>query len=251
MKSLYIAWQDPDTRKWHTVGRLTYDGDLYRFVYTKGAEASPRFTYLGRMMDRNKAYLSRTLFPLFANRILTRSRPEYLDYVHWLGMKEDAEPMQLLARSGGRRATDQLCVYPHPEPNAQGEMELLFFSNGLRYLDDAEIQAITHLQPGDELHLSPEDDNTHDHFALTLQTITPIKVGYCPRYLNRDLKRVKEDAPVKVVVERINLASPLQFRLLCKVSFSSQENWALFDTEEHQPLIIKENQSPILVATAA
>ena len=38
MKTLYLAWQDPEDRRWLPVGRLNFDGHVYRFVYTKGAE---------------------------------------------------------------------------------------------------------------------------------------------------------------------------------------------------------------------
>jgi len=65
MKSLYIAWQDPETRLWHTVGKLYKQNDSYCFVYTQGALTSPRFKYLGRMHDLYQRYVSRELFPLF------------------------------------------------------------------------------------------------------------------------------------------------------------------------------------------
>lgn len=74
MKSLYIAWQDPKTRTWHPVGRLTRDHGLYRFVYTRGAQASPQFTCLGRMRDLHKAYWSANLFPFFSNHGKGQSR---------------------------------------------------------------------------------------------------------------------------------------------------------------------------------
>ena len=35
MKTLYLAWQDPEDRRWLPVGRLSFDGHVYRFVYTK------------------------------------------------------------------------------------------------------------------------------------------------------------------------------------------------------------------------
>src|SRR5262250_671161 len=49
MKTLYLAWQDPEDRRWLPVGRLSFDGHVYRFVYTKGAEQSPRFVPFGAM----------------------------------------------------------------------------------------------------------------------------------------------------------------------------------------------------------
>ena len=37
MKILYLAWQDPQSRQWFPVGKLSVEGGIYRFVYTKGA----------------------------------------------------------------------------------------------------------------------------------------------------------------------------------------------------------------------
>jgi hypothetical protein len=83
--------------------------------------------------------------------------------------------MQLLARSGGTRATDQLCVYAHPEPNEMGQIELFFFSHGLRYLGERERQRIDQLKTADRLRLRRDDDNTHDRYALVLQTEDSLK----------------------------------------------------------------------------
>ncbi|WP_029151776.1 HIRAN domain-containing protein [Methylovulum miyakonense] len=238
MNPLYIAWQDPKSRLWHTVGRLSRERDLYTFAYTQGALASPHFKYLGRMRDVYKTYYSQELFPLFANRILNSSRPEYPDYVRWLAMNPDKEndPMQLLARSGGERATDELYVYTHPETNDQGELELFFLSNGLRHLDPASLQRIGQLQMGDSLALRREAENEHDRFALVIETDEPIKVGYCPRYLNRDLCQIMENTTIKLTVERLNHDAPIQFRLLCKALFKLPPGFTLFGDDEYQLL---------------
>lgn len=238
MNSLYIAWQDPQSRLWHTVGQLSRENGLYTFAYTGGALASPRFKYLGRMRDVHKKYYSQELFPLFANRILNSSRPEYRDYVRWLAMNPDKEndPMQLLARSGGERATDELYVYAHPETNYQGELELFFLSNGLRYLDRVNLNRIEQLQVGDHLAFRHEVENEHDCFALVIETADPIKVGYCPRYFSRDLCQIMEKSTVKLTVERLNHDAPIQFRLLCKAVFKLPEGVKLFASDEYQRL---------------
>jgi hypothetical protein len=233
MKALYIAWQDPETRRWHTVGRLNRAQGFYEFHYTRGALASPRFSYLGRMMDKEKTYRSDTLFPLFANRLLSESRPEYPDYLDWLGVDVDADELERLARSGGRRGTDHLCVYPEVEPDERGEMTIHFFSHGLRYLSRDEQTAISRLLPGNALYLKPEIDNVHDRYALCLETAEPIRVGYCPRYLNQDLHVVLNATPVNVTVEKVNLGAPTQYWLLCKAVFKLPDGFDLYSNAEH------------------
>ena len=236
MKALYVAWQDPETRRWHTVGRLSRNADGYRFAYTQGANASPRFAYLGRMRDKGQTYHSDNLFPLFTNRLLDPSRPEYPDYLDWMGVDGAADEMELLARSGGRRGTDRLCVYPEVEPDERDEMQLYFFSHGLRYLSGVERAAIDRLQPDEALHLTPDDDNAHDRYALRLETAEPMRVGYCPRYLNQSLRQVQRQTPIRLTVGKANSDAPLQFRLLCKAVFMLPKGFELYATDEHRPL---------------
>jgi len=91
VKALFVAWQDPKTRSWVPVGRLTRDDDLFRFEYTRGAEdMGADFQPFGAMKDLYSSYVSEALFPLFSNRVLPKSRPEYKTYLQWLGMSESA-----------------------------------------------------------------------------------------------------------------------------------------------------------------
>jgi hypothetical protein len=39
LKTLFLAWQDYQSRLWFPVGRLTFDGEVYTFVYIKGANS--------------------------------------------------------------------------------------------------------------------------------------------------------------------------------------------------------------------
>nr|VFJ94520.1 MAG: hypothetical protein BECKLFY1418B_GA0070995_105914 [Candidatus Kentron sp. LFY]VFJ98581.1 MAG: hypothetical protein BECKLFY1418A_GA0070994_108510 [Candidatus Kentron sp. LFY] len=238
MNTLYLAAQHPDTRRWYTVGRLTRENGHYLFGYTQGAIKFPDFGYLGRMKDMSRIYYSTQLFPTFANRLLNKSRPEYPDYLAWMGLNETASDMELLARSGGQRATDWFCVYPEVEPNKQGEAVLYFFSHGVRHLDSTGQEAIRHLKTGDPLQSIAEDDNPHDPRALLLETAQSVPVGYCPRYLNRGLRSIqdRDRTLLRVEVERANPDAPLQFQLLCKAVFALPEGLDLYATEEHQPL---------------
>src|SRR5258708_4204998 len=101
MKQLFIAWQDPSSRKWIPVGKLSKVRSGYTFEYTRGAKESDRFVPFGRMKELHDTYYSEKIFPLFANRILAKSRPEYGDYLRWLGFEgQEVTDLELLARSG-------------------------------------------------------------------------------------------------------------------------------------------------------
>ncbi len=71
----------PDSMGWRpVVGELQHDDDLYRFWYTSGAR-KPGFRPFAQMEQLDQVYESETLFPLFANRLLSESRPEYEAYL--------------------------------------------------------------------------------------------------------------------------------------------------------------------------
>ncbi|MGB3650341.1 MAG: HIRAN domain-containing protein [Rivularia sp. (in: cyanobacteria)] len=244
MTILFLAWQDPNTREWFPVGRLTYDGEEYQFVYVKGVESAQAkcgFTGLYSFPDFNKVYKSELIFPLFSNRIMRRSRPDYKNYIERLNIHErDDEPINLLARSGGKKATDTLEVFPCPTKDENGLYEIKFFARGLRYFPSDSIGKILKLEKGELLHLKPEPENEYDSNALILHTEDNHKVGYCPRYLNKDFFNLLKDNPnhIKVRVERVNPApTPLQLRLLCNLTAEWQPGFNPFSGNEYQPIV--------------
>ncbi len=231
-KALYIAWQDPDSRSWSPVGRLTRDASLYKFVYTRGAEqAGKKFQPFGRMRDLHVAYQSEELFPLFANRVLPKSRPEYQEYMEWLGLsKQDRDVMDELSRTGGLRATDSLEMFPCPVPDANKNYEVYFFSRGLRHMNADNQERARRLKPGENLYLMQDLQNEFDSMALLVRTGDPISlVGYAPQYYSSEFTQLLRSAgqeEVKVSVERVNSKAPLQYRVLCKLSSPWPSNFA-------------------------
>ena len=223
MKVLFIGWLDEKSRQWQPVGRLTRENGIYQFVYTRGAEEMPNFRPFGRMQDLHKAYRSEELFPIFKNRILAKNRPEYQAYLEWLGLSQARyDELEELARTGGLRATDPLEIFPCPEPTEGKNYEVYFFSRGLRHLHKENRQRSRELKTGERLYLMQDLQNVHDDMALLMRTGDPITlVGYAPRYYSAEFTSlIKENGAdkVKVVVERLNLDAPEQYRILCKLS---------------------------------
>jgi len=246
MKTLFLAWQDPQTREWFPVGKLTYEDGHYRFVYTKGAEASANFIPFGLMRDLTASYKSKELFPLFANRLISKKRPEYRDFVRWLDLGEDeADPLVLLARTEGVRETDSLTVFPCPERDPEGKYVVHFFSHGIRYLPDEARLKINSLHTGQTLYLMPDPQNRYDGCAIALRTGDPATiVGYCPRYISSDFLEVlrHDPAAVQVRVKRVNIEAPIQLRLLCTLAAEWPENFKPCSNEYYRELASEAGQ---------
>jgi len=222
------------------VGKLSSEGGIYRFVYTKGAELSKNFIPFGFMQDLHAVYKPEALLPLFANRLISKKRPEYRDFLRWLDLREDeADPLVLLARTEGVRETDSLTVFPCPERDVDGKYVVHFFSHGLRYLPSEARIRISKLHSGERLYLMPDPQNPHDGFAIALRTDDPATiVGYSPRYISRDFLEILENDPdaVQVRVKRVNTDAPIQLRLLCTLTADWPENFKPCSSEYYKEI---------------
>lgn len=242
MDTLFVAWQDQATREWIPVGRLARSSRTYTFAYTRGAlRAAPRFQSFGRLSDIYATYESDTLFPVFANRVISRSRPEYSDYLRWIGLDElTPDPLSVLALTGGVRGTDSIELFPQPRRTEDGLYRITFFARGLRHLPKTSLEAISRLAPRTALKLLRDCQNGFDEFALCLATMPPSHlVGYCPKYYARDISNflTEDSRAVDVQVKCVNTDAPLDMRLLCTVSAPWREGYIPFaDHSDFEPL---------------
>jgi hypothetical protein len=250
LKTLFLAWQDPNSRSWFPIGRLTFDGVNYQFFYTQGAlEAKQKsgFAPLSSFPSLDEVYTSTHLFSVLSNRLMPKKRPDYSSFLQWLNIpSHEDDPMALLARSGGQKQTDTLTVFPSPEPDEKGQYHLHFFGHGLRYLPSCAVERINRFVPGEKLWLAHEFQNSHDPMALTLNTKDHYLVGYCPRYLNPEIFELlgRISNSLSVEVEQVNQPpTPLQFRLLCHLTAKVKvdDHFCPFSTELYQPLVRSKN----------
>ncbi len=226
--SLFIAFRsnEPDAGHWGPVGRLDRIDDTYRFVYTRGSEQLAGFQPFPGMDDLHTAYESDELFPIFMNRMLSSSRPEYEAFLVWGGFDPDnpPDPISLLGVTEGRRQTDRYEVFPCPTPDQDGCFVTKFFLHGLRWMPEAAVQRVNMLQPSEQLALMLDLQNPHDPHAVAVRPMADndrLMLGYVPRYLARDIKEICHKCPpdfIQVEVERMNSGAPLQQRLLCRVN---------------------------------
>ncbi|MCG0998225.1 hypothetical protein [Acetobacter persici] len=209
---LFLAWQDKTSRRWYPVGKLeaNVEQSYYKFVYISGAlsaQKEAKFLPLADFPELFKKYESSELFPLFKNRVLSRGRPDFPEYLRQLDLNSSATAPEILAAGGGDRATDTLEVFPKLNKNENGHFCCKFFLHGWRYVNESAQKKLSSLQEGEELRLSLELTNPVTRIALQIHTPDYYMIGWTPRYLVDDiLGSLKKSAvdEYKLKILRIN-----------------------------------------------
>lgn len=185
-------------------------------------------------------YLSDTLFPFFQNRIMSPNREDFGAYIQKLGFDvAPKEPLDILARSEGHRATDSFHVFPEPKMrNVEGQLVCTceFFIHGIRHVRP-EVQCLE-LQPGAPLFLQWDFQNTHDANALTLRTGDNHLLGWVPRFYCADILKLREyGQKINVTVSRMNTEPvPSWFRIMCRLEALCPSHFRPFANAEFLPL---------------
>jgi len=196
------------------------------------------------MSQVEAVYESEELFPLFANRLLARSRPEYEAYLTWGGFDphDPPDPIAVLGVTEGRRATDNLELFPCPVPDAEGCYFNKFFLHGVDYVALAALERIAALRRDEPLMPMFDDFNAYDCDAVAVRTADTRDrhlIGYVPRYLAREVRQLCATCDpdfVELRVERVNPSAPLQQRLLCRMNACWPDGFRPCDHEDFQPI---------------
>ena len=241
MRKLFLTWQDKKSRQWFPVGQLISDDKSFRFFYIQGAleaQKEANFQPLVSFPDFRKVYESNELFPMFSNRVMPDSRPEYKQTIEYLSLPEDYnDPLAFLALTGGAKVTDSFEMFCHPKLDDKGEYNLHFFAHGLRYLPECSIERIGRMNSGDKIDLAHAFQNPFEENALQLHTRDNFIVGYCPSYLLDDINEMRRFKDIEVCVERVNdKSAPLQFRLLCRLIFPQMQNYIPFAAKRYESI---------------
>ncbi|MBN1513058.1 MAG: DNA-binding protein [Phycisphaerae bacterium] len=244
--ALFVAWRSstPTGGEWGPVGRLEYDG-VYRFGYTRGAQRLGGFAPFPGMPNLESVYESDELLPLFANRLLARSRPEYEAFLTWGGFDPDnpPDPIAILGVTEGRRATDDLELFPCPVPDADGCYVSKFFLHGVRYVPEPARKRIDELASEETLGLMLDISNPYDRHAVAVRTWNTqgrYLIGYVPRYLARDIRQLCGRCDpdfVSLTVERVNPGAPLQQRVLCRMTCCWPSGFRPCNGDDFEPIV--------------
>lgn len=226
-RGFHVVWQDSHTRQFVRVGRLEFTGDTFRFTYTADAELHAGFEPFADFPDLRGEYTSDDLFPIFASRVASSARSDYENQLDALGLtRDEATPVELLARSWGQSPHDRLQIVPDPQRHPDGTESLRFLASGVSHAHhdipgdtpEAVTERVANLRAGQELDWRDEPDNTSNPQAIRLEVDGRL-VGWVPDYLLDYVHKSRgPDVDVHVIVERANGADrPWHLRLLCRL----------------------------------
>lgn len=241
-RAVFVAWQCPANRAIYPVARLVVrdEAPRYEFVYVHGVRDARQkgFEPFAGMRQLDQIYLADDLFPLFSNRVMAPSRPDFPDYIERLGLQGQPEPVLVLARSEGRKVTDNLEVFAPPEFHAaSGRWMYVAFARGVRHVLGAEDVAST-LRAGDMLSIVRDVTNEWDARALLMLAIGQRRVGFVPHTLIEDIDRLVDlGAAIDAEVLRVNPSpAPVHQRLLVTIQAQHVEGFLPLSTQRYQPL---------------
>lgn len=239
---LFISWQNSISRAWYVIGKLSQQQDGYIFQYVQGARKAQQdgFLYLDSMSDLYAIYRSEQLFPFLKNRLLSPRRPEYPQFISWLGFTGNPSDIEVLARSSGTKVTDNLQTFSPISFNQHNEFCCYFFVHGTQHGNQHE-QHIFHLKCGDKLTLKCEPDNPFDKNAVLVCENNPnIRLGYCPRYLAEEISTMLDDNLdyYRLSVERIEPNAPKNYRLMCRFEgrVKSDIDTKMIASKDYEPI---------------
>ena len=245
-KELIVTWKKESSGKYFPIGILKSlqkgARKVYYFSYTKGVIQaknegfSPLF---GETKDGElkRIYISEDgIFPVFANRLMTKSRPEYPQYKQWLDIKNEDNPLEELAKNNGIRATDNLQVFAIPEKK-NGKYIVDFFIHKFDLIAPEFWIRIKDFKIDDRLYLTQDIQNPYDKNALLIRTEEPLCFfGYVPRFYTKDFLYLlnQKDSQATLRILRINIDAPLLYRVFCRFESSWSEDFEPFASEEFE-----------------
>lgn len=237
-KTLFLAWQHPETRSWATFARLDKSATDYDLTFTRGASGLRAVHELFKM-DPHQRYRFSELLPIFKNRLPSRSRTDFSKMTSWLNLRGDEDEFALLSRFGLIPGTDGILVYPQPDVRL-GHYSLEFFLHGLRHMHGDVEATCAKLEPGNRLLPLLDVQNPVDQNAVALRPEhKTILLGYVPAFYAEDVRSLVSNAAdgARITVVRCNPEAPTQLRLLCRLEAPVAADFVPLQTEAHKSLL--------------
>ena len=234
-----IAWRNRKRRLITPVAVLDHRATGYRFQYLEGVgECVKGFRPFIGFPDIKRVYESARLWPFFDLRVMDRKRPDFPQYVRWLGLTVEASRLDILSRSGGVQKGDSVYLAEAPAVADDGATEAVFLARGTSYAarDYGTEAAVDSLRAGGQLMLVDDDTNEANPQALLLKTADGAAVGWIPDLLVDYARQVRSGGGAVELLQNNGPLTPWQARLLVRISGRITPGTAMFTGGVWPPL---------------
>lgn len=179
---LLVIWGEPSAGNRQVIGHLARVGGELRFWYERDlSDAISRgFRLLPEFPEHRveaEPYVERYLFPLFAERIPALTRHDAKAMMRAWGVEHPDDQFEVLAKSGGIRATDRLELAEYRADDDDLTDSLEFRIAGRRYIPADDLAP---LEVGCSVSLRPDPTNPKDPQAVIVDRYGK-RAGYAPR----------------------------------------------------------------------
>jgi hypothetical protein len=226
-----VAWRNRQRHVITPVGVLDHWATSYRFQYLDGVgESVEGFRPFIGFPDLNHVYESDRLWPFFDLRVMDRKRPDYPQYVQWLGLTVEASRLDILSRSGGLPKGDSVSLAESPAVAEGGATEAIFLVRGVSYAvrQHRTEAAADSLQTGDRLTLVDDSTNEANPRALLLEASDGARVGWIPDLLVEYAHQVRSGGGFVELLQNNGPTAPWHTRLLVRMSGQVTPGTAMF-----------------------
>lgn len=248
IKSLLVVWKSKDKNLYFHVGTLSHDGEKYIFEYTHHSDAHRKVHDAIRngyrphpaFPDIKKIYIADSLFPSFDRRIPSSDRVDYKNILLNLKLPSDADRMDILRETRGILSGD---AYSFEEPLKLYDdyrFETNFYINGMRHQNLPE-NWVKLLSVGTPLKVVPDYDNEFDPFAVKIETIVGLHLGYIPGVSAQAVKAlVERGAKLSFSVKEIKSTLAPQWWVRVNLNGSLEINSSgILNEKDFEGLILK------------
>ncbi len=183
--TLFLIWREPVSRAQYRIGELSYDGFNYHFRYDiEGVAVAkrhgfslPRLPLSDTFKELDRKYTSKELFPAIAHRLPDPRRPDYAKLLARFKLQPGSHPFEILRRTRGRLATDELSFEEAPVPTADGHRIDCYVAGWRFYSGDSVIDSLI---VGAPVQLKHDNTNQYDPSAVAVYASTGGMLGYVP-----------------------------------------------------------------------
>ncbi len=224
-RRLFLIWKaDDDRGQSLPVGCLHLEGDLFVFRYIRGVHAAEKFGFapLVEFPDLKGRYQSETIFPLFANRLMSPRRADYSRLLRTLQLDHEESKLfqlEVLGRSGGRKATDRFRMFLEPKFSQGTALLRCFVAGQSREQFAHAADNWTALPSGTELQLARDPENKFSNAAVLVLHANR-RLGYVPEHYARELVApgLLQNRAVQCRLLLVNNDTPPQDKVLIEIT---------------------------------